>query len=86
MWLFSQLSVPELVFLFLILVLACCFGRHGWRWMKAVGPLALLGALIGGPDLMSMLIVIGILMTAFGLGVYWGPRLSSPNRMMTPSC
>ena len=86
MWLFSLLSVPELVFLFLMLAAACCFGSQGWRWLKAVGPLALVGALVGGPDLVSMLIVIGILMTAFGLGVYWGPRLGSSSSLATPGC
>jgi len=68
----------EVIFLFLATVLACCFGRRGLRWLAAVGPLLVLGALISGPDLLSMLLAVILLMLPFSLGIYWGPRLISP--------
>jgi Sec-independent protein secretion pathway component TatC len=78
MWVLSGVGVMELIFLFLAIGLACCFGRRGRRWMAAVGPLMVLAVLVSPPDIVSMLVVVIPLALAFSLGVYWGPRLLSP--------
>ena len=80
MWLLSRIGVMEVIFLFLAIVLACCLGRRGLRWLAAVGPLLVLGMLMSGPDLLSMLLAVILLMLPFSLGIYWGPRLISPAR------
>jgi Sec-independent protein secretion pathway component TatC len=80
MWLLSRVGLMEVVFLFLAIVLACCLGRRGLRWLAAVGPLLIVGVLISGPDLLSMLLAVILLMLPFSLGIYWGPRLISPAR------
>jgi Sec-independent protein secretion pathway component TatC len=80
MWLLSRIGVMEVIFLFLAIVLACCLGRRGLRWLAAIGPLLVLGMLISGPDLLSMLLAVILLMLPFSLGIYWGPRLISPAR------
>ena len=80
MWLLSRIGVMEVIFLFLATALACCLGRRGLRWLAATGPLLVLGMLISGPDLLSMLLAVILLMLPFSLGIYWGPRLISPAR------
>ncbi len=63
--------------LILIVALAFAFGKRGRLWLAAVGPLALMAAFVPGNDPLSMLIALALLGAIFGLGAYWGPRLSS---------
>lgn len=69
---------PKLFLLLLMIVVALSSGKRGRRWLIALGPLALLAALVPWPDAVSMLFSFAFLVGVFSLGMYWGPRLRAP--------
>lgn len=75
---FTFLTWPKLFLLLLMIGVALAFGKRGRRWLMALGPLAVVAALVPWPDPVSMLITFAFLVGVFALGMFWGPRLRAP--------
>ena len=82
MW--FDIGFSRLLLLVIIVVSGLALGRRGRLWLTAVGPLALLSALVPGTDPLGMLIAMALLLAIFALGVYWGPRLRNDEKTESP--